>query len=240
MSEKMETKVGRFEVKELKETGEFMGYAAVFNNVDDGGDLIEPGAFTKTLTERKRFPLTWFHDRTDILGYVEAEEDSFGLKVHGFLNMAVKSASEKYALLKQGAIDGMSFGFKTIKDIWDNSISPSVRRLKEVKLREAALVDYGMNSLARVTEVKSDMLIEDLAETIKRIENEQKIGKPISVEQKAQLTKAKEALTALLEAAEPDATSTHGETEPQDSVEEKAAIRDFFTSLSELKTLIGG
>lgn len=235
-----EIKSFRFELKELKETGEFFGYAAVFNNVDNGGDLIEPGAFTKTLMERKKFPLTWMHDRRDILGAVEAEEDNFGLKVHGFLNMAVKSAVEKYALLKQEAIDGMSFSFKSIKDTWDNSVSPAVRRIKELKLGEVALVDYGMNPLARVIEVKSDMKLEDLVETIMMLENERKIGKTISAKNKTLLKQAKEALEALLEAAEPDDDSTHGKMEPQDSVEEKAQISAFFTSLSELKTLIGG
>jgi HK97 family phage prohead protease len=49
---------------EVKATGdnEFEGYASVFRNVDSYRDIIEPGAFTKTIQESKRVKVLWQHD----------------------------------------------------------------------------------------------------------------------------------------------------------------------------------
>lgn len=152
----MEKKYYRFEIKELKETGEFEGYAAVFKNIDKGGDIIEPGAFTNTLIQQKEFPITWMHDTRDILGIIEAEQNEVGLKIKGFLNMAVQSAREKYALMKQGAIKMLSIGYDTIKAAFENN--NKVRRLTELKLHEIALIPgrWAMNPEAVITQVKME------------------------------------------------------------------------------------
>lgn len=150
----MEKKQFLFELKDLKETGEFEGYAAIFGNLDKGGDIIEPGAFTKTLLEKKEFPLSWMHDIRDLLGIASAEQDNVGLKVHGFLNMAVQSAKEKYALVKQRAVRELSIGYDTVKAIFENN--NSVRRLQEVKLYEVALVPWAMNPEAQIINVKME------------------------------------------------------------------------------------
>jgi uncharacterized protein len=150
----MEKKQFLFELKELKETGEFEGYAAIFGNLDKGGDIIEAGAFTKTLLEKKEFPLSWMHDIRDLLGIASAEQDDVGLKVHGFLNMAVQSAKEKYALVKQRAVRELSIGYDTVKAIFENN--NSVRRLQEVKLYEVALVPWAMNPEAQIINVKME------------------------------------------------------------------------------------
>ena len=150
----MEKKQFKFELKELKETGEFEGYAAVFGNLDKGGDIIDPGAFTKTLLEKKEFPLSWMHDIRDLLGMVSAEQDNVGLKIHGFLNLAVQSAREKYALMKQGVIKMLSIGYDTIKAVFESN--GAVRRLQELKLYEVSLVPWAMNPEALVTDVKME------------------------------------------------------------------------------------
>jgi len=81
----MERKVFSFEIKKLSDDGTFEGYAATFNNIDAGGDKILPGAFRKTLREKKRFPIHWYHDVRVPLGEIELKEDSHGLKSVGEL-----------------------------------------------------------------------------------------------------------------------------------------------------------
>jgi len=141
----------RFEVKSVKDTGEFTGYASVFGNVDRGGDIVERGAFTKTLTEQDSLPLLWSHFSDTPIGVIGGKEDDYGLFVQGTMDMNVQAAREKHSLMKLGAIKGMSIGYETLKEQWEKS----VRRLKEVRLWEISLCVFPMNTLASVTGVKS-------------------------------------------------------------------------------------
>ncbi len=237
----MERKSFKFELKEIKETGEFEGYAAVFGNIDRGGDIIEEGAFTKTLLEQKEFPLTWFHDLRDILGIVKAEQDNFGLKVWGNLNLAVQSAKEKYALLKQKAIKAMSIGYDAVKILWEND--SSVRKLKELKLYEVALVPYGMNELAEVTAVKShDSALADALSSIIALPEDRKSGRVISASNLKLIQQASEALRALLEASQPsDDTGKGGK--PPDMAGKSGSLHslaDLFEEVQSFTHLIKG
>ena len=149
----------RFEVKQLDEAGVFEGYAAVFGNEDLGGDVIEPGAFKKTLKENPTLPILWQHDVREPIGVtLEAYEDGKGLRVRGQLNLETSRGREAYALLKQGALRGLSIGYDTIKEVWHGS----VRRLKEVRLWEWSLVTFPMNPKAQVTAVKAVVPFQDL------------------------------------------------------------------------------
>lgn len=156
-----ETKSFKFEIKKLSAEGEFEGYAAVFNMVDAGGDIIEPGAFRKTIRDNRGiFPMTWYHNVRDPIGGVKVKEDEHGLFVKGKLNLEVQSAKEKYALMKQEepgpVIKGLSFGYDTIKQEFDESGKKPVRRLKELKLYEVAPVLFAMQSHAQITDVKME------------------------------------------------------------------------------------
>ena len=69
-----------FEVKAVDDAGNFEGYAAVFNNIDLGDDVILPGAFTKVKTTRAgRLKLALFHDLTRLVGSAEFSQDDHGL-----------------------------------------------------------------------------------------------------------------------------------------------------------------
>jgi len=129
------------------EFAEFQGYLATFDNVDLGGDRIRKGAFKKSLTENPEVPLLWQHWPEELLGkLVDIREDEKGLKVRGVLNLAVEKAREAYALLRQGALSGMSIGYDSIKDKMDGD----VRELLEIKLWEGSLVTFPMNQEARI------------------------------------------------------------------------------------------
>lgn len=146
----MEEKTFPFEIKSLSDEGTFEGYAAIFDTPDALGEVIEKGAFNKTLKEGKTRPILWYHDPRNPLGIVELEVDGKGLKVKGEFDLNVQSAREKHSLMKKKAIKGLSFGFNTIKDFWDGTI----RRLKEVKLFEVSPVTFYAHPDALVTAVK--------------------------------------------------------------------------------------
>lgn len=147
-----ESKDFKLKIKQIGETGEFEGYAAVFNNEDMVSDVIEPGAFTKTLQENRNIPILWQHKTDEPIGITtEITQDQHGLYVKGQLNLATTRGREAYELLKQGAIKGLSIGYDTIKETWING----VRHLKEIRLWEYSLVTFPANQLAQVVAVKS-------------------------------------------------------------------------------------
>lgn len=137
--------------KEVDDEGRFEGYAAVFGNVDSQRDIIEPGAFKKTLEDNPEVPILWQHDAYEPIGVsVEMKEDENGLHIVGQLAMDVQRAREARSLMRLGAIKGLSIGYRAIKPTFDNG----VRRLKEVALKEFSPVTFPANELATVVSVK--------------------------------------------------------------------------------------
>ncbi len=147
---KYEEKTVPFELKSVTADGQFEGYAAIFGEPDTMNEVIEKGAFSKSLREGKTRPILWYHDSRQPIGVAELEEDSKGLKVRGQLNLEVQNAREKHALMKQKAIQGLSFGFKTVKDLWQGA----VRILKEVKIYEISPVTFQAHPAALISAVK--------------------------------------------------------------------------------------
>jgi uncharacterized protein len=137
------------------EDGVFEGYASVFGVVDLGMDVVEKGAFTKSLGKRKA-KMLWQHDTTAPIGtWEEIREDDHGLFVRGRLLPDVAKGREALALLKAGAIDSMSIGYRTIEAEEATAGGRGVRKLTEVDLFEISLVTFPMLPDAKVTDVKS-------------------------------------------------------------------------------------
>lgn len=151
----MEKKSFKFELKELNEDGTFEGYASTFNKVDHGNDLIEPGAFKKTLKENKQFPVHWYHSILQPVGGIHGEEDDKGLFMKGFLVLEVQKAKELYALMQKKVVNMMSIGYDVIKQTWD--ANSGIRKLQEIKLWEVSIVTWGMDQEAFITDVKMEM-----------------------------------------------------------------------------------
>lgn len=158
MEHELETKTFPFEINALTEAGSFDGYAAIFDKPDNMGEVIDAGAFTKSLKEGLTRPMLWYHDPRDPIGVAELTVDGKGLKVKGQLNLEVQSAKEKYSLMKQGAIKGLSIGFRTVKDLWNDSL----RVLKEVKLYEVSPCTFQAHPKALIIAVKSKKIEADL------------------------------------------------------------------------------
>jgi uncharacterized protein len=137
------------------EDGVFEGYASVFGVVDQGLDVVERGAFAKTLGARK-VKMLWQHDTSHPIGIWESiSEDDHGLFVRGRLIPDVEKGREAMALLKAGAIDSMSIGYRTIEAEASTANGRGVRKLMEIDLFEISLVTFPMLPDAKVTDVKS-------------------------------------------------------------------------------------
>lgn len=143
------------EFKAMGDTGEFDGYASVFDNVDLGGDRIAKGAFKElALTKDGMIRVLNSHNPRDPIGKAHVEEDDHGLRFKGRLLLDVPSARTAYALIKAGITDGMSIGFDILSD-GAETLKGGIRQLNSLKLWEISTVVFGMNQLARIDNVKS-------------------------------------------------------------------------------------
>lgn len=147
------------ELKQLSETGTFEGMASLFGVIDSMDDVVERGAFSKTLKahrEKNRMPaLLWQHDAREPIGvFREIFENDAGLVVKGELFIDdIPRARQAHKLMKENALSGLSIGFRLI----DSEIDPKqgVRRIKEVDLFEVSLVTFPALDSARVANVKA-------------------------------------------------------------------------------------
>lgn len=200
----METLDFPFEIKALDEqAGTFEGYAAVFGNVDHVGDVIEPGAFAKTVSERPQVPILWQHDTREPIGVGSLEVDGKGLKVKGALALDVQRAREARSLMQVGALGGLSIGYKAVKKAYQGG----VRLLKEVAVHEFSPVTFPANELAGFSGVKG--LLDGLRD---------------GSATKADIAAAIEALQSLLD-DEPDGKSTRGDGADDTEVEPELSTR---------------
>jgi HK97 family phage prohead protease len=131
--------------------GRFAGYASVFGRVDDGGDIVMPGAFRRSLNlrGRHRVKMLFQHDPKEPVGtWEKIGEDGFGLWVEGRLVPEVPRAEALKRLIARGAVDGLSIGFRTVKAT--RAGPQDHRRLWEVDLWEISIVTFPMMDLARI------------------------------------------------------------------------------------------
>ncbi len=144
-----------------QEAGTFKGLLAAYSE-DQYQDVIEPGAFTKTLQEAKAkatrggrkylYPLLFNHNPDEPIGGItEAQETKDGLEVGGQLDLDVQRARECYSLMKKGMLSGLSIRYVAVK----KSYKAGARHLHEIKLLEGSVVTFPANEDARVSGVKS-------------------------------------------------------------------------------------
>jgi HK97 family phage prohead protease len=137
----------------------FSGYASRFGIPDAAGDIIMRGAFRASLLARgpKGIRMLFQHDPSQPLGtWSEIREDDQGLFVKGALSMGAGRVRDIGALLSDGAIDGLSIGFRTINAMRDRA--SGLRRLLHVDLWEISLVTFPMMGSARVSHMRRSMI----------------------------------------------------------------------------------
>jgi HK97 family phage prohead protease len=117
--------------------------------------MVMPGAFQATLAQRgvRRIPMLFQHDPAEPVGvWLELREDAHGLYARGRLIPEVARGRELLSLIRQGAIDGLSIGFRTVRGRIDPKTR--VRRLYAVDLWEISIVTFPLLAGARVHAVK--------------------------------------------------------------------------------------
>ena len=149
----------------------FEGYAAVFDNVDSGGDKIVKGAFADTLATRypengAGVPVYWNHETNDPfknLGTtVTAYEDDHGLKVEGTIDTTTDVGAQVAKLLKEHRVAQMSFAYSIDEGGWmdgtkneDGTYNPGYYELRKLDLFEVSICPIGMNQETEVSAKKA-------------------------------------------------------------------------------------
>jgi len=146
------------QLKAVGEDGTIEGYGSVFGVRDSYDDVIAPGAYAESLKAHKAegtMPaMLWQHDASVPIGvWLEMVEDAKGLRIKGRLALDTVKGAEAYALLKMGALNGLSIGF--VSKQWSYDRETDVRTLLEVELWEVSLVTFPSNEAARITGVKA-------------------------------------------------------------------------------------
>ena len=154
----LETKFRGFDSElAVRDGAEISGYASLFGAADQGGDVVQKGAYGASLTRlakaRSGVKMLWQHDPLRPIGvWDEVREDARGLWVKGRLLLDVQAAREAWVLLQAGAIDGLSIGYRTLR----SEAKGGRRLLHEIELWEVSLVTFPMLPEARVEADPSD------------------------------------------------------------------------------------
>lgn len=213
-----EMKSNEFEFKASDdETNVIEGYAATFGGAPDShGDIIEVGAFTQTLKERgDRIKFLWSHNWNEVIGRVtEAHEDEKGLYIKVKIS-DTQRGRETMTLIKDGTIDRMSIGYRTIDYKYDDN---GFRRLKQVSLFEVSAVPIPSNDNAEILKSKqskkpaSDPYGEASGiDAIEMLLEEVKAGKAISAKTEKAITDAISGMKSAVSSLETLLDAVHKE-----------------------------
>lgn len=151
-----ETKLAPAELERITLDGTFCGYASLFGEIDLGNEMILPGAFTASLARRSAagIRMLYQHNVEIPLGTWKAiSEDGEGLRVTGQLATATSKGREVLELMRAGAIDGLSIGYRTIRSRIDKA--SGARQIVEADLWEISVVTFPMLPGARIETVKA-------------------------------------------------------------------------------------
>lgn len=162
----MEYKALKFEVK-AEEENTFSGFAST-PDLDQGGDIVAKGAFSRTIAQRGgKLKMLWNHksDAMPIGKYTKVEEREGGLYVEGKLSDTT-AGRDVMTLLRDGAIDSMSIGFIPKEAEYNEN---GVRVIKDLDLLEVSLVNFPMNEMAVVTSVKNQFDVRDLERCLREV-----------------------------------------------------------------------
>ena len=164
-------KTSKFEVVESNDDNRTIkGYASVFSNLDSDNDIIQKGAFTKSVSEwgptgRDAIKLCMQHkmDRP-VAKMLELSEDENGLYMEAKFGTH-RDGEDYYRMAKEGIINEFSVGFVPIKKTANDNEGLD---MLEVKLYEVSMVTVAANDRAVVTDVKSN----NVMKLVKQVEDE--------------------------------------------------------------------
>jgi uncharacterized protein len=145
-----------YDLKSVDDTGEFEGYASLFNREDLGHDVVLSGAYTRTLATRgvDGIRMLFQHNSAEPIGvWEDLHEDARGLYCKGRLAPNVSKARDVLGLMRAGAIDGLSIGYRPTRARRD--AASGIRRISEIDLWEISVVTFPMAPGARISAVKT-------------------------------------------------------------------------------------
>lgn len=145
-------------IRATGDDGSVEGYGSVFGLKDTYDDVIKPGAFAASINEHRAAgtmpAMLWQHDPSEPIGvWTDMAEDDKGLRVKGRLVLESERGRAAHALLKAGALNGLSIGFMAKE--WSYDRDSEVRTLIGIDLWEVSMVTFPAQRQARVTSVKS-------------------------------------------------------------------------------------
>lgn len=154
-----ETRAYSLSIRATGDNGTLEGYGSVFGVRDTYDDVIASGAFVDSLKEHKAAgtmpAMLWQHDPGEPIGvWTDMAEDKKGLHVKGQLALSTTRGREAFELLKMGALNGLSIGFKSVPGT-SRYNDDGVRVLTALELWEVSLVTFPANERARITGVKA-------------------------------------------------------------------------------------
>jgi HK97 family phage prohead protease len=181
--EPLETKFAALEIKSEGEDDEYLtvsGYGSVFNNVDGGRDMVMPGAFKECIAKGRKPKMLWQHDPNQPIGaWDEMREDENGLYMKGRISKKAAKGAEVAALVKMGAVDGLSIGYRTQE--YEMDVDEDVRKLTKLDLWETSVVTFPMNDLANIYAMKSDEVTErELERAFKNMGHSNRMAKAMA------------------------------------------------------------
>lgn len=195
---KTEVKTIDFELEDIDaESGVFSGYGAVFSNIDSGGDIIEPGAFTKTIAEGVgRVKILSGHNESLLpIGIpLELREDAKGLFIKAKISDTTLGKDVKI-LIQDGVLCELSIGYDPVTFEYD---AEGIRHLKEVKLWEISVVTWAMNEEAVITDYKGGEVAAQVEAMTQDVVTDIKAGRKISA---ARLKALKDTSAAMKQAS---------------------------------------
>jgi len=161
-------KTFKLEIKEMGDQGTFTGLASVYGNRDLGGDVVEQGAFSKSIGEKGgEVPILWQHDPSEPIGLGKLADSPQGLYIKGELALESPTAQKAYGLMKRGILKGLSIGYDLVR----SDVKDTTRYLKELKLWEVSIVTFPMNEMATIQGFKA---VEDARLTLAEFIEEEK------------------------------------------------------------------
>jgi uncharacterized protein len=205
------TKAFKFDVKAAADAaaGQFAGRASVYGVTDSYGDVVMPGAFTRSLEELGgKIVVLNQHSPSDPIGTAELSDSEMSLNANGQLVLELQSAKDAYTRLQNGLVTGISIGYEVLKEAY----AGNVRQLQEIKLWEISLVTFPANDFARVTDVKGLLQQlagdDDAAQQLLQVLPLIKAGRTISESNRTRIADVVSMLQELLDATDPDKSKT--------------------------------
>lgn len=165
--DQLETKFARFgDGLNVTDSAKIEGYASLFGLTDQGGDVVQKGAYAKSLADLaangRKVKMLWQHDPAQPIGvWDEVREDDRGLWVKGRLLESTSRGREAAALIEAGALDGLSIGYRTKRAVKADN---GARLLTELELWEVSVVTFPMLPNARVAAKGAEPAVEALRE----------------------------------------------------------------------------